>query len=189
LDDVSRTAEALDTARAELDAALDRNRAALDDARQRRDRAELPEAATDISRGIDLLSEALARATDRSELPDPLARLDAVRDAESRLDAALSSARSKQQRIDSAREALRGALFSARSHLDVASAFIAANRGRIGPDARTRLAEAERQLALAEAASDPVDALDLAHRVSRLAQDADALARYDLGPSPAPFRD
>ena len=130
-----------------------------------------------------MVTTAIAHASDRSHLPDPLARLDAVREAESRLDAALSSARSRQQRLDSAREALRGALFSARSHLEVASAFIGDHPGRVGPDARTRLAEAERQLALAQAANDPVEALDIARRVSRLAQDADALARYDAGPS------
>ena len=188
LDGVARTATGLDSANAELDAATDRIRSVVDDARRRRDLAEIPEAVNDIASGVDLASAALTRATDRSSLPDPLSRLDTLREAESRLDAALSSARSRQQRIDSAREALRGALFSARSHLDVASTFITENRSRVGPDARTRLAEAERQLALAEAADDPVDALDTARRVSRLAQDADALARYDAGPRTAPHK-
>lgn len=188
LDGLSRTAAGLDAASAELDGAIARGRAAVDEARQRRDASEVPEASAEISAGIDVVTAALARASDRTERPDPLARLDALREAEARLDAALSSARSRQQRLDSAREALRGALFSARSHLDAAASFIGGNRGRVGPDARTRLAEAERQLALAEAADDPVEALDLARRVSRLAQDADALARYDAGPSTAPFK-
>lgn len=186
LDGATRTAAGLDSASAELAAAIDRIRGSVADARQRRDSAEVPEAVAEISAGIDIASAALTRASDRSSVPDPLARLDTLREAEARLDAALSSARSRQQRIDSAREALRGALFSARSHLDVASTFISENRSRVGPDARTRLAEAERQLALAEAADDPVDALDTARRVSRLAQDADALARYDAGPRTAP---
>ncbi|WP_411720329.1 hypothetical protein [Mycetocola sp.] len=186
LDGATRTAAGLDSASAELAAAIDRIRGSVADARQRRDSAEVPEAVAEISAGIDIASAALTRASDRSSVPDPLARLDTLREAEARLDAALSSARSRQQRIDSAREALRGALFSARSHLDVASTFISENRSRVGPDARTRLAEAERQLALAEAADDPVDALDIARRVSRLAQDADALARYDAGPRTAP---
>lgn len=188
LDTVSRTAAGLDAASAELAATIDRARTAVDEARQRRDAAEVPEAAAEISSAMSVVTAALAGAVVRTDLPDPLARLDVLREAESRLDAALSSARSRQQRLDSAREALRGALFSARSHLDVASSFIAGNRGRVGPDARTRLAEAERQLALAEAADDPVDALDTARRVSRLAQDADALARYDVGPGTAPYR-
>jgi hypothetical protein len=45
--------------------------------------------------------------------------------------------------------------------------------------ARTRLAEAERQVALAVAESDPVIALDTARRAMTHATDADALARYD----------
>jgi chromosome segregation ATPase len=188
LDGVVRTAAGLDSASTELAAAIERIRGSVADARHRRDTAEAPEAVAEISAGIDIASAALTRASDRTTLPDPLARLDTLREAESRLDAALSSARSREQRIDSAREALRGALFSARSHLDVASSFIAENRSRVGPDARTRLAEAERQLALVEAADDPVDALDIARRVSRLAQDADALARYDAGPRTAPYK-
>lgn len=188
LDSVFRTASGLDAARAELAAAIERVQGTVDDARRRRDATEVPEAVDEITAGIDLATAALTRASDRSELPDPLDRLDTLREAEDRLDAALSSARSRQQRIDSAREALRGALFSARSHLDVASTFIAEHRSRVGPDARTRLAEAERQLALADAADDPVDALDIARRASRLAQDADALARYDAGPRTAPYK-
>lgn len=188
LDSVSRTAARLDAAGAELGSAISRAREAVDEARRHRDTAELPEAVSEISAGIDIVMAALDRATEPSQPADPLARLDALREAESRLDAALSDARSRQQRVDAAREALRGALFSARSHLDVASAFIADHRGRVGPDARTRLVEAERQLALAEAADDPVEALDIARRVSRLAQDADALARFDAGPRTAPYR-
>ncbi|MET4637870.1 hypothetical protein [Mycetocola sp. 2940] len=189
LDGVTRTASGLDSASIELTASIDRIRNSVEDAWRRRDAAEVPEAVAEISTGIVLASGALTRASDRSTLPDPLARLDLLREAELRLDTALSSARSRTQRLDSAREALRGALFSARSHLGVASTFIAANRSQVGPDARTRLAEAERQLALAEAADDPVDALDIARRVSRLAQDADALARYDAGPRTAPHKD
>lgn len=188
LDGVTRTASALDDATSELASSVDRGRASLEEARRRRDESDVPEAAAEISAAIDIVTTAIASATDRSQLPDPLARLDAIREAESRLDAALSSARSRQQRLDSARKALRGALFSARSHLDAASAFIGDNRGRVGPDARTRLAEAERQLALAMAADDPVEALDIARRVSRIAQDADALARYDAGPRTAPHK-
>jgi chromosome segregation ATPase len=188
LDGVTRTAARLDSASAELAASIARVRSSVEDAWVRRDATDIPEAVAEISTGIAVAAGALTRAGDRSTPPDPLARLDLLREAEFHLDTALSSARSRKQRIDSAREALRGALFSARSHLDVASTFITENRSRVGPDARTRLAEAERQLTLAEAADDPVDALDIARRVSRLAQDADALARFDTGPRTAPHK-
>ena len=188
LDSVSRTASGLDSASAELATVVAQTRRAVSDASAQRDAAPLPEAADEISRALDVVTATIALVTDRRQLPDPLARLDELRDAVSRLDTALATARSQQQRIDNASEALRGALFSAQSHLDVARGFIEDNRGRVGADARTRLAEAERQLALAQAADDPVEALDTARRVSRLAQDADALARYDAGPRTAPIK-
>jgi chromosome segregation ATPase len=188
LDSVSRTASGLDSANAELATVVAQTRRAVSEATAERDAAPIPESADEISRALDVVAATIALVTDRRQLPDPLTRLDELRDSVSRLDAALASARSSQQRIDNAREAMRGALFSARSHLDVARGFIEDNRGCVGADARTRLAEAERQLALAEAADDPVDALDTARRVSRLAQDADALARYDAGPRTAPLK-
>lgn len=188
LDSVDRTASGLDSASAELATAVAQTRRAVSEATTRRDAAPLPESADEISRALDVVTATIALVTDRRQLPDPLARLDELRDSVARLDAALAVARSLEQRNENAREALRGALFSARSHLDVARGFIEDNRGRVGPDARTRLAEAERQLALAEAADDPVEALDTARRVTRLAQDADALARYDAGPRTAPLK-
>ncbi|AWB85247.1 hypothetical protein [Mycetocola zhujimingii] len=188
LESVDRTASGLDSASAELATSVAQTRRAVSEATARRDQAPLPESADEISRALDVVTATIALVTDRRQLPDPLARLDELRDAVSRLDAALASARSMEQRIENAREALRGALFSARSHLDVAGGFIEDNRGRVGADARTRLAEAQRQLALAEAADDPVEALDTARRASRLAQDADALARYDAGPRTAPLK-
>ena len=47
-----------------------------------------------------------------------------------------------------------------------------------GADARTRLAEGQRNLLLAENEADPVEALDAARRAQTNARDADALARY-----------
>jgi hypothetical protein len=51
----------------------------------------------------------------------------------------------------------------------------------VGAAARTRLAEAERQLSVAEAEAEtePVTALDTARRAMTHATDADALARFD----------
>ena len=77
------------------------------------------------------------------------------------------------------RTALAGALRIAESHIGTADSFISGRRGRIGPDARTRLASARRELELARLEADPVAALDAARRAATLATDADALARYD----------
>jgi hypothetical protein len=119
---------------------------------------------------------------------NPLPAIGRLRDASLQLDQALAEARSNVERIKNAQAALRGAVFSANSYIEVAADFITSNRSRVGPEARTRLAEAERQIVLAGASADPVEALDIARRAARLAQDADALARYDAGPRQAPIR-
>lgn len=119
---------------------------------------------------------------------NPLPAIGRLRDASLQLDQALAEARSNVERIKNAQAALRGAIFSANSYIEVAADFITSNRSRVGPEARTRLAEAERQIVLAGASADPVEALDIARRAARLAQDADALARYDAGPRQAPLR-
>ena len=119
---------------------------------------------------------------------NPLPTIGRLREASVQLDQALAEARSNVERIKNAQAALRGAVFSANSYIEVAADFITSNRARVGPEARTRLAEAERQIVLAGASADPVEALDIARRAARLAQDADALARYDAGPRQAPVR-
>ena len=117
---------------------------------------------------------------------NPVAQLEALSSAIASLDTALAGARNQTQRLEHARTALTGALIGARSQIATTRALIdsGARRGdsggpRIGADARSRLAEAERQLMLAETESDPVEALDAARRAATHARDADALARYD----------
>jgi predicted nucleic acid-binding Zn-ribbon protein len=107
---------------------------------------------------------------------DPVGGIERLGSAVAQLDTALASARNQQQRLEHARTALVGALVAARSQIGEAKSYMAGNRA--GVDARTRLAEAERQLMLAESESDPVEALDAARRSATSARDADALARY-----------
>jgi len=192
LEAVDRTSAALDAASAELAAVIADIRLDLAHARVLRDSTELPETAAAVGRTIDDVTVVLQSVNGRgsvlaNERPDPYAQLEGLRTAAGALDSALASARNQQQRVENARGALRGALFAARSHIEVAAGFIDAHRDRVGADARTRLEEARRQLTLAESADDPVEALDIARRASRIAQDADALARYDAGPRTAPL--
>jgi hypothetical protein len=105
---------------------------------------------------------------------------DRLRAARDRLEVARAAARASQQRLDGARGALVGAISIAESQLVVARAAIERGGGRVGADARTRLAEAERQLAMARQEPDPVAALDAARRAASRANDAEALAHYDL---------
>jgi hypothetical protein len=116
---------------------------------------------------------------DPQRLTNPAADLVRLRMAMDGLDMTRSAARNRQLRLENARDALAGALLAARSQIAVTRDYITARADRVGAPARTRLAEAERQLTLAEAEADPVTALDTARRSMTLATDADALARYD----------
>lgn len=138
-----------------------------------------PDAASSQSIGAAVRTVDEALSQDAS-LADPLAELERLRQANAALDASMAGARNQQRRLDGARTALAGALVQARSQLATTGGFVAGRRGGVGVAARTRLAEAERLLALAEAEPDPVAALDLARSSATHSRDADALARYDL---------
>jgi hypothetical protein len=110
---------------------------------------------------------------------DPFASRDLLRAARDRLDAARAEARRAAGRLDGARSALGGAIAIAESQLGVVRGLVERGRGAVGAEARTRLAEAERQLLIARQEPDPVAALDAARRATARANDAEALARYD----------
>ncbi|MGX5682482.1 hypothetical protein [Schumannella luteola] len=174
LDSVERTGRDLDAA----SAALATRRAELaDDATQARaeiDSAPDPDSGAAI---LDALRE--LEAIEPLSPADPVRELDRLDEAASHLDLALAGSRNQKQRFAHALAAYEGTLVSARSQIAVARDLIAG--GRAGVSARTRLAEAERQLAIAEAETDPVEKLDAVRRAVTHARDADALARYDLG--------
>ncbi len=182
----ARQLDAVDSARGRIDsaetAAMDaarQLRADIEEARAVRDAHEDPEVATRVNGAIETATRAMAALTDHARRPDPVAELDGLSAACDALDATTGEARGLQRRIENARSAAVGAIAQARSHIGVAHDYMAGRRA-VGSQARTRLAEAERQLALAEAESDPVERLDAARRASMHAIDADALARYDI---------
>ncbi|MGA1836706.1 hypothetical protein VD659_07205 [Herbiconiux sp. 11R-BC] len=178
LDAVERMRDSLAAATSGRAAALERARTAHAEAAALRGSIEDADAATRIVEAAARLDE-VARAAAARTPPHPLADLEALGAASAGLDEALAVARTAQQRLDSARTALSGALAIATSQIDTAGDFIAGRRGLVGADARTRLAEAQRQLSLARLEADPVAALDGARRAATLATDADSLARYD----------
>ncbi len=110
---------------------------------------------------------------------DPATSIARLEGAIGTLDNALGSARNQTQRLEHASAALLGVLVSARSQIAATQDFITSRRGGVGTDARTRLAEAQRLLEVAEAQSDPVAALDSARSSATYSRDADALARFD----------
>ncbi|WP_298742896.1 hypothetical protein [uncultured Microbacterium sp.] len=106
----------------------------------------------------------------------PAATVDGLARLRDRIDLAVGDARTAAQRLRGARTALPGTLATARDAISRAEPRAA----RAGADARVRLAAAHRDLAAARGADNPVDALDAARRALRNAEDAVALADYDV---------
>jgi hypothetical protein len=179
LDSVDTVAAQLDDAAATVTSLVAAQKADLAEARRERDAAPDADTGAAIVDAIDGMQKVLAEVAAQKRPSDPIEGLDRLNGAIAELDTALASARNQTQRLEHARSALAGTLVSARSQLAAARGFITAGRGAVGADARTRLREAERELAAAEAATDPVEALDAARRAVTHARDADALARYD----------
>ena len=166
----------LDAAASALDSLVDSTERDLAEARLQRDAAPDAHSGAAIIRAVaDVEKTRSAVGASR----DPVAGLDALTTAVATLDTALASARNQTQRLEHARSALVGTLVSARSQIAALKSLVADGGRGVGAEARTRLAEAERQLMLAEAETDPVEALDVARRAVTHARDGEALARYD----------
>jgi hypothetical protein len=174
--------DAIDRRRDELAKAVDgirdidaEERQSLEAARALRDAPPDPDSGAAVNTAIAELEAELVLVAKKGKR-DPVADLDRLVDASDRLDIAVAAARNQQRRLEGARSALAGALVSARTQLAAVSDYIGSHGGSAG--ARTRLAEGQRELLLAENEADPVAALDAARRAQTHARDADALARY-----------
>jgi uncharacterized membrane protein YgcG/uncharacterized coiled-coil protein SlyX len=126
-------------------------------------------------------ADALLRPADGSP-PDPMAALRQLEEADIALEQALSVARDAQVQVRRAAAALDQAVLTARSTIEAATDFIDTRRGAVGPEARTRLAEAQRHLDVAvdQGRDDPVGALREAHQAATMAQAALDLAQDDV---------
>ena len=179
LDSIDSVAAKLDDAAKTVKKIASSQKADLAEARRERDDAPDPMTGGAILAAIEGLEGILAEVSAEKKPADPIAHLDALNATIARLDMALASARNQTQRLEHAKLALAGALVSANSQIAAVRGFILAGGGAAGADARTRLNEAERELKIAEAEADPVEALDAARRAVTHARDADALARYN----------
>ncbi|MFC7878261.1 TPM domain-containing protein [Isoptericola sp. NPDC057391] len=124
---------------------------------------------------------AMTQARDARSGGDPLAALHRLTAAEAALDAALAPAREKAEADARARALLRDTLGRVDSQVRATQDYVATRRGAVGPEARTRLAEAARLVAEAQAlqAQDPAAALERAQQAERYAQQATQLAEQD----------
>lgn len=126
------------------------------------------------------LREARAAAT---ALPlDPIAAQRAATEALRAADEALAAVRHDAEQEARFLAALETSLVTAQADVDTAADFIAARRGGVGRRARTRLAEAERQLDEAFALRDqePARAMEAARHAERMAEEAYELAADDF---------
>jgi hypothetical protein len=113
---------------------------------------------------------------------NPLELLRQLEAANTSIDGILQRVRDAQAQFQRAQSQLGQALSSAGAQVSAAEDYITARRGAVGADARTRLAEAGRNLMQAQqlAASDPVSALTYAQTSSQLARAAIDSAQSDV---------
>jgi len=189
LDSIDRLAAELAKARTEVDAELASATAELTKAK-----AAVAAGAPDADVTLRLAEAERLLADARTALdppkPDVTGAYDKARRADQLVDdieAGIRSAREQQ-----AREAARlvAGLRSAQATVTRARDYVAGQRGGIGTEARTRIAEAARHLeqANALASTDPAGALAEADAASRLAAEAEGLAQRDYRQWNDPFR-
>jgi hypothetical protein len=195
--DAVRAAEsALGQARSLLDAvdsaAVDINRAI----------ATLPSAIADIQNGIKAAGDQLARGdiaqadklnaardvavkavadAQSAGTADPLGAFTKLTQADAELDRLLAGVAEERKAAERLNRAYDQALFAAQSRVRAVSDFIDVRRGSIGPEARTRLAEAVRQLQAAQdkQQSNLSEAIAHANGAAMLASQAQSMATSD----------
>ena len=169
----------------------------------RRAVSALPSAIEDIQRGVTQAAEQLAQGglAKANELSaariaavnavanaqtngaaDPLGAFTTLTEADADLDRLLAGAVEERDAAERLRKSYEKALFTAQSRVRAVSDYIDTRRGSIGPEARTRLNEAVRQLEAAQAKADKnvVEAIKHANGSSLLAAQAQQLANDDV---------
>ncbi|MCQ4211545.1 TPM domain-containing protein, partial [Streptomyces longispororuber] len=181
---IDRLAGELAEAKEELPAALTESETDVADARGLLEGTTGGVATGDLRGRIARVESVVADV--RKELAagphDPIDALRRVEEADAALDEALAAAREREAGTARARSLLGQALLAARSSTGAAADFITTHRGAVGSEARTRLTEAERHLAAAQASeeSDPPAALTEAQQADAMARQAQSLAERDV---------
>jgi hypothetical protein len=113
---------------------------------------------------------------------DPLGSFTGLTKADAELNRLLATVAEEQATAERLNRTLEQALFTAQSRVHAVSEYIDNRRGSIGPEARTRLAEASRQLEAAQdkQSSDVSDAITYANKAASLAAQAQSLANDDV---------
>ncbi|MFF1877442.1 TPM domain-containing protein [Leifsonia sp. NPDC058230] len=181
LEAVDRVGTDLTTARGQLDALVVNLQQDIADARAL--------AASGDPSGAIMAAEASTQAAVadvqsrlRGGTVNPRELLQKLELANREIDGVVNAVRTRQAQEQRAAASLGQTLGSAQSRITAASDFIAARRGAVGAEARTRLAEASRLLSLAQstAATDTVSAVAHAQRADELAAQAIQFAESDV---------
>ncbi|WP_426225480.1 TPM domain-containing protein [Pseudarthrobacter sp. DSP2-3-2b1] len=180
LDAIAKVSTSLDEARGGLEAAVVDTSQDLAQAKAMIQSGEHPELAGPVA-GVE---QALAQV--KAEIQggkiDPIATLQRVESAHQALDQSLTGIRDKQEQARRAQASLQQTIMSAQAQISATSDYITARRGGVGTEARTRLAESQRNLdyALSISRNDPVTALTYAQQAHALAAQAAQLAQADV---------
>ncbi len=129
--------------------------------------------------------EAAVRALDAARTSgsgDPLASFTALTKADADLNRLLATVAEEQATAQRLGRTLEQTLFTAQSRVHAVSEYIDNRRGSIGPEARTRLSEASRQIDAARDAEsvDLNEAIAHANKAASLAAQAQSLAESDV---------
>lgn len=187
LGQAQRLLDAIDSAGTDINRAINGLPAAIADIQSGIDQAsaQLQQDGTpragELKAARDAAAAAVAEANS-SGSSDPLGAFTAVTKADADLDALLAAVVEQRQEAEKQARILEQSLFTARSRVKAVSDFIDTRRGSIGPEARTRLSEASRQLEAAEAKQKnaPAEAIAHANGAAALAAQAQSLANNDV---------
>jgi hypothetical protein len=113
---------------------------------------------------------------------DPLGTFTQLTKADAELRQLLTTVAEEQATAERLNRTLDQALFTAQSRVRAVSEYIDTRRGSIGPEARTRLAEASRQLQAAQdnRSTNISEAIAYANAAATLAAQAESLATADI---------
>lgn len=180
LDAVDNAATDIHRATAGLPAAIADIQSGIDSATVQLQQPKTPQAA-ELSAARDAAMQAVATAKAEGTA-DPLGAFTQLTKADAELDRILASVDAARKESEKQARTLEQAMFTAQSRIKGVSDFIDTRRGSIGPEARTRLSEAIRQLEAAQAKreSNPAEAIAHANGAATLAARAQSLANDDV---------
>jgi len=184
VDQAERTLAAVEKLTTELPGLVDRLAAATNEVKAdvAEARAGLAKAPADVAEPLRRAAEEAERVLAASGDRDPATAIGDVERVAAPLHEALGRLRDANAQIERARAQLSRVTAEAEASAAAARDYIATRRGAVGATARTRLAEAERQLTEARrlTATDPVAALRFAQQSVALASSAMQTAQSEV---------